>query len=109
MSSGGYDQMFNSNTSNVTVDFPSNTTQIHRQMFNGGKVSMFILRATTPPIAIDNDNNTTTSGMSFVNNTDLYVPDASVSLYQSNSIYSGFKSINGLSQLPASYDPTPPS
>lgn len=105
----GYDMMFAPDASGVTLDLPSNTTQVHRQMFNGNKVSTFILRAVTPPTAIDEDDNTTTTGMSFAGSIDLYVPDESINTYQSNSIYSGFNHIYGLSQLPLNYSPEPAS
>lgn len=104
----GYDMMFGF-TSNITLDLPSNTAQVHKQMFNQVSYGKFIIRATTPPTEIDDGNSATTNGMVNAANIDLYVPDASISLYQSNSIFSGFRNIYGLSQLPSSYDPTPPS
>ena len=101
-------------TSDCIVDFPSNTTQLVWAMFRyfaSGHPPIFILRATTPPICIDDDNNQVTSTDSMQNSSqiDLYVPDASISAYQSNTLYSGFKHIYGLSQLPASYSQVPAS
>lgn len=103
----GYQTMFFGN-SGVTLDLPSTTTQIVYAMFNNNTTDIFILRATTPPSVVDADGNASTS----INNAgsiDLYVPDGSTSTYQSNTAYSSFKHIYGLSQLPASYSQVPAS
>lgn len=107
--SSGYDAMFY-NCQGVTIDFPSNTTQLHVSMFQSIKNSadnMFILRAVNPPTEIDTSGNATTNPMVYSSYVDLYVPDESVSLYQQNSIYANFKSIKGISQLPSDYSPIP--
>lgn len=108
-SKSGYSIMFGANRG-ATLDLPSNTTQIHRSIFQGNNSGeRFILRAVNPPteVAGDSTNTETTEPMINSSQVDLYVPDESISLYQSNTIYSSFKHIYGLSQLPSDYSTTP--
>lgn len=104
----GYDSMFRG-CSGVTLDLPSNTTQLHRLMFQQGGISTFILRASVPPSVIDEDGQSSTTYFGWGSEIDLYVPDASLSDYSSHVQFGLFKTVNGISQLPASYNPIPPS
>lgn len=106
---GGYSIMFGAGRK-VTLDLPSNTAQVHRSIFQGNNSGeKFILRATTPPTEVTGDSTLTETTEPMINSSqvDLYVPDESISLYQSNTIYSSFKHIYGLSQLPSDYSTTP--
>lgn len=98
----GYDSIFYNAPAGWILDLPSNTTQIHTSMFDHCKNGTFILRATTPPTGIKEGGSASTDRLAYASVIDLYVPDDSISLYQSNSIYSDCKSIKGISELPTS-------
>lgn len=80
----------------TTIDLPDTVTSIGDYACRwSGSISTFICRATTPPtLGIDVFSS---------NNLNIYVPDASVSAYQSASNWSTYSSkIKGISQLPNS-------
>lgn len=81
------------------VKFPSTVTQMNGHNFNGcSSLQAFVIYATTPP-TVDTDGGRVTSIASSSQNCKIYVPDASVSAYQTASTWSANASnIFGISQ-----------
>lgn len=77
----------------TTLDLPSTLTDIAANTFYQAKITNLICRATTPPTCA-------TNALSSLTVTNIYVPDASVSAYQSATGWSSYSAkIQGLSNL----------
>lgn len=77
------------------IDLPSTITSIGEKAFRRNKRTMtMVCRATTPPTVSTTENNLPST---------LYVPDASISAYESATWFDGMASgsIKGLSELPS--------
>jgi hypothetical protein len=85
-------QCFRSHTL-ASLDLPSTLTDIGTYTFYQAKITNLICRATTPPTCA-------TNALSLLTVTNIYVPDASVSTYQSTTGWSSYSAkIQGISQM----------